>query len=204
MALYSPCAIFASEKKQCRMKVLGILIASAIMVTLAMSCGEKKSTTDIITHKETKKAPATPIMMQNYDHSETVEWLGKQYRVNISRRAEGDSSLVQDDSGNKYHNNRITVRITRPDGSDFFDKTFTKADFTSVVSSDYRQKSTLLGIVLDHAEGGNLYLAASIGSPDALSDEYLPLLITVSRTGGISIAKDNRPDEANEQAEEDI
>lgn len=186
------------------MKVLNILVALTIIASLITSCREKKPTTDIITHKEVKKAPSEPINMQNYDHSETVEWLGKEYRVNISRRAESDSSLVQDDSGNKYHNNRITVRITRPDGSDFFDKTFTKADFTSVVSSDYRQKSTLLGIVVDHAEGSNLYLAASIGSPDALSDEYLPLLITVSRTGGISIAKDNRPDEANEKAEEDV
>lgn len=186
------------------MRNINIFITVVLAAFLAASCNEKKATTDIITHKETKKAPANPAKMQDYNHSETVEWLGKQYTVNISRRADNDSSLVQDDSGNKYHNNRINVRITRSDGSDFFDKTFTKADFASVVSSDYRQKSALLGMVVDHAEGNNLYLAANIGSPDALSDEYLPLLITVSRTGDISVAKDNRPDAGSIQAEEDI
>lgn len=186
------------------MRNISIFITVAIAVFLTASCKEKKTTTDIITHKEAKKAPVNPAKMQNYDHSETVEWLGKQYTVNISRRAENDSSLVQDDSGNKYHNNRINVRITRSDGSDFFDKTFTKDDFASVVSSDYRQKSTLLGIVVDHAEDNSLYLAASIGSPDALSDEYVPLIITVSRTGSVSVAKDNRPDAGSIQAEEDI
>lgn len=173
-------------------------------VFLAVACSEKKASTDIITHKETQKAPTEPVKMQNYDRAETVEWLDKQYKVNISRRPESDSSVIADDSGSKYHNNRITVRITRPNGTEFFDKTFTKADFATVVSADYRQKSTLLGIVVDHAEGDNLYLAASVGSPDALSDEYLPLIITISRTGGISVAKDNRPDEAEEQAEKDI
>lgn len=186
------------------MKVVNILVAFAVTAFLVASCGEKKPTTDIITHKEAKKAPAEPIKMQDYDHTETVDWLDKQYQVSISRRVDTDSALVQDDNGNKYRNNRITVRITRPDGSNFFDKTFTKADFASVVSTDYRRDNTLLGIVVDHTEGGNLYLAASIGSPDALSDEYMPLLITVSRTGSVTIANDNRPDEASKQAEEDI
>jgi len=185
------------------MRNISVFVAVAMAVLLAASCGERKVPTDIITHKEAGKVSVSPMRMQNYDHSETVEWFGRQYTVSVSRRAESDSSLVQDDSGNKYHNNQINVRITRPDGSDFFDKTFTKADFASVVSSSYRQKSTLLGIVVDHAEGSSLYLAASVGSPDALSDEYLPLIITISRTGGISVAKDNRFDAGSVQAGED-
>jgi len=179
-------------------------MAVAMAAFLLASCGDKKVSTDIITHKERSKAPAKPVKMQDYDHAETVEWLGKEYKISISRRAENDSSIVVDDSGSKYYNNRITVRITRPDGTDFFDKTFTKADFASVVNADYRQKSTLLGIVVDHVEGGNLYLAASVGSPDVLSDEYMPLIVTVSRTGGVSMAKDDRPDAGGERAEEDM
>lgn len=171
---------------------------------LLAACDKPKPQTDIITHKTVKKEQTAPAKMQDYNHSEKVDWLGKQYTVSISRRAENDSSLVADDNGNKYHNNKITVRITRPDGSDFFDRTFTKADFASVVSSDYRRKSTLLGIVVDHVDGNNLVLAASIGSPDVLSDEYMPLIITVSRTGGITIAKDNRPDSVETQEEEGI
>lgn len=193
---------FAVEKEN--MKTVKIFMAAALAAFLFVSCSEKKPSTDIITHKEKSKVPTEPVKMQDYDHAETVEWLGKEYKISISRRAENDSSIVEDDSGSKYHNNRITVRITRPDGTDFFDKTFTKNDFASVVNADYRRKSTLLGIVVDHVEGGNLYLAASVGSPDALSDEYVPLIITVSRTGGVSMAKDNRPDSGGERAEEDV
>lgn len=186
------------------MRIKRILPVVALVLFFTASCSEKKPTNDIITHKTVKKAPAAPAKMQNYDHTEKVEWLGKQYTVSISRRAESDSALVADDNGNKYHNNRITVRITRSDGTEFFDKTFTKGDFASVVSADYRDKSALLGIVVDHAEGDKLYLAASIGSPDVLSDEYMPLMITVSRTGTVSISKDNRPDDPAEQDDDDI
>ena len=176
----------------------------ALSAFVATACSEKKPDKDIITHKEVKKAPAKPTRMQNYDHTESVEWLGKKYTVTVSRRAENDSLPVVDEAGNKYHNNRITVRITRDDGSEFFDRTFTKADFTAVAGADYCKKSTLLGIVVDNSKGENLSLAASIGSPDVLSDEYMPLLITISRTGAINIVKDTRPDDAEERAEDDI
>ena len=59
---------------------------------------------------------------------------------------------------------------------------------------EYLEKSALLGIVIDSADDSGLVLAASIGSPDVLSDDYLPLLITVSRTGGISVKRDSRLD----------
>lgn len=176
------------------MKSTNMLFVLALAAVLVASCGEKKQTNDIITHKEVKKAPAKPMRMQDYNHSEKVAWLGTEYTVSIGRRAENDSSLVADDAGNKYHNNRITVRIVRPDGSEFFDRTFTKHDFANVVGADYLSKSTLLGIVVDSVDGNGMRLAASVGSPDALSDEYVPLIITVSRTGSISIEKDTRPE----------
>ena len=62
----------------------------------------------------------------------------------------------------------------------------------------------LLGIVLDRAEGDNLIFAASVGSPDALSDEYIPILLTVSRMGDVSIKRDTTMDtSASAEDEED-
>lgn len=171
-----------------------LLFALSIAVFVAVSCGKKEQPTDIITHKESWKTPAKPVKMQDYNHSERVSWGGSDYTVSIGRRAENDSSLVTDDAGNRYHNNRITVRIVRSDGSEFFDRTFTKHDFAGVVGAGYLRKSALLGIVVDSVSDGRLRLAASVGSPDALSDEYVPMLITVSRTGSISIEKDTRPE----------
>lgn len=49
-----------------------------------------------------------------------------------------------------------------------------------------------MGIVVDHTDDSSLVLAASVGAPDVLSDDYVPLLITLSRMGDISIEKDTR------------
>ena len=61
----------------------------------------------------------------------------------------------------------------------------------------------LLGIVLDRADGDNLIFAASVGSPDAMSDEYIPMLLTVSRMGDVSIKRDTTmdADSGREQAD---
>lgn len=186
------------------MKTTRILTALALGAILLASCHKKEPTNDIITHKQTKKAPAKPVRMQDYDHRETVTWGGADYTVNISRRAETDSSLVADETGNKYHNNRITVRVVRADGSVFLDRTFTKRDFALAVDAAYLEHSTLLGIVVDSADGNGLNLAASIGSPDVLSDEYVPLLITITRMGETSIKKDTRPETDIEPEDEDV
>ena len=44
-------------------------------------------------------------------------------------------------------------------------------------------------------------LAASVGAPDVLSDDYVPLLMTISRMGGVSIVKDTRLDGEMEEQE---
>lgn len=167
-----------------------LLIAAAAIAFSA--CSEKKPTNNIIAKKTVTKAPAAPVKMQDYDHRDAVEWQGKQYAVSISRRADTSLPMITDDTGSKYYDNKITVRVTRPDGTTFFDRTFGKADFSGVIGENYMKKSALLGIVVDHADGESLVLAASVGAPDVLSDDYVPLLITLSRMGNVSIEKDTR------------
>jgi len=93
------------------------------------------------------------------------------------------------------------VKVVRPDGSEFFCKTFKKEDFASQTTEDYLKKSAMLGIVFEKAEGDNLIFAASVGSPDVLSDEYIPLVITLSRMGNVNIQKDTRLDSSDENTE---
>ena len=176
------------------MKTIGVVLTAGIMASAVLSCGEQKKSNNIIAQKPVAKAPASPVKMQDSNHKETVEWLGGQYVISISRRADTSLPMVRDDTGGRYYDNRISVKITRSDGSLFFEKTFTKDDFASNVDEEYLEKSALLGIVIDSADDSGLVLAASIGSPDVLSDDYLPLLITVSRTGGISVKRDSRLD----------
>ncbi len=158
------------------------------------SCSDKKPTKDIIAPKPVVKKSSAPTKMQDYVSKSKVGWLGSSYVVTIKRHADTELPLVSDESGNKYYDNEINVSVIRPDGTSFFEKTFRKSDFSSCVSETYLEKSALLGIVFEKAEGDNLRFAASVGSPDALSDEYVPLVVSISRTGGVTVTKDTMLD----------
>lgn len=181
-------------------RILFILAASAM---LAASCGEKKQTTEIIAPKPVQKAAAAPVKMQGYENNENVEWLGKTYKVVVSRRTDTEMAMIEDETGTKYYDNRISLKVMRPDGTVFFSREFTKNDFSGYIDAAYLKHSALLGLVLEKAEGDNLQLAASVGSPDMLSDDYVPMLITLSRMGNITMKKDTRIDASDVPEEED-
>ena len=86
------------------------------------------------------------------------------------------------------------MRILRSDGSEFFSRTFTKADFKPYVDNAYYKDGALLGIVFDKAQGSQLRFAASVGSPDKSSDEYVPLVLTVNNQGAVAISRDTEAD----------
>ncbi|MCD8202924.1 MAG: DUF4738 domain-containing protein [Prevotella sp.] len=185
------------------MRVKQILFLAVVISLMFTACGKKKQQDDIIAPKPVENVPSTPQKMQNYDYNETVDWLDKKYDVTINRRADESMPIVEDTDGEKYYDNKITVKITRPDGTTFFNKTFSKSDFSSYVSNDYLKQSALLGIVFDEASGDNLIFAASVGSPDVLSDEYVPLMLTISRMGNITIKKDTRLDTNSSATDDD-
>jgi len=114
--------------------------------------------------------------------------------VFVQRKADESLPLADDGQGNKYYDNRITVKVTRKDGSEFFNRTFSKDDFDAYVDPLYKKNSALLGIVFDKAEGDYLVFAASVGSPDRMSDEYVPLVLKISRFGDVRISKDTQMD----------
>ena len=173
-----------------------------VMAILLGSCKEKPKTTDIIVHKQATPVKKTTQAMSSYKQDRNVEWLGSTYKICVTREADHSLPLVVDESGNKYYDNSITVRILRSDGSVFFDRTFKKADFESYLSSDYAD-GALLGVVFDCVAGESLRFAASVGSPDRTSDEYEPLVVNVSRTGGVSVSKDTKLDTTSDETSDD-
>ena len=66
-----------------------------------------------------------------------------------------------------------------------------------------KKNGVLLGIVLDRADGDNLIFAASVGSPDVLSDEFIPMVLTVGRMGDVSIKRDTTMDTSNDQEQQE-
>ena len=82
------------------------------------------------------------------------------------------------------------MRILRQNGSEFFSRKFTKADFKAKVDEQYYRTGALLGIVFVRSEGSDLVFAASVGNPDKSSDEYVPLVLKISKLGTVTITQD--------------
>ena len=166
-----------------------ILVAAAVTV---VGCKEKKQTDDIIAPREEVQQPQGPIRMQNYDDSREVTWLGKQYTVAIKREADDSLRMVKDETGQKFVDNRITLRIIRADGSVFFQRVLTKAAFDAYLDGKYRQEGILEGVVFDQVNGNQLSFAGSVSLPQ--TDEYIPLVMTVDNFGNVSMRRDTELD----------
>lgn len=189
---YFPYLCTLLKKIYCMRRMLMFLITGIVAGGMT-GCREKKEPDHIITRKVVAKAPSQPIRMQDYVQSkDDVKWLGATYRCEIVRMADDSLAMVKDETGQKFVDNRISLEIRRADGSVFLKKSFTKKDFDACLDDDYRATGILEGLVFDRVDGQSVVFAASVSHPQ--TDEYIPLLVRVSGTGGISIARDTQMD----------
>ena len=176
------------------------LLAAFLLAVLVISCGKKKESKDIIVPTVEEVKPKAPISMQPYDQKQEIEWLDKSYQVIINRVADDSLRMVQDETGQKFIDNRITLRVIRADGSVFFKKVFTKSNFDAQLDDDYRQTGILEGLVFDKVDGNNLIFAGSVSHPQ--TDEYIPLVVTVSNFGNVTIKRDDQMDTNSTQEQQ--
>ena len=179
------------------------IFAVALSMLCVLSCEEKKSNTIIISKKKTEQvsAPKTK-KIGDYRQSRKVDWVGNQYTVETKVAADPTLPLASDGSST-YYDNRITLRIVRADGSEFFKREFTKSFFKEYVDDSYYNDGALLGIVYVKTSGNTLVFAASVGNPDKTSDEYVPLILKVDNFGNVSASKDSRMDTESDSPEEE-
>ena len=166
------------------------VLALAFVGLITTSCGKKKQHDDIIVQETEAPQPQAPIRMQDYKDVKDVQWLGKQYQVEVSRTACDSLAMVKDESGQQFVDNRIVLKVIRQDGSVFCTKTFTKSAFSACLNDDYRKTGILEGFVFDKAEGNHLFFAASVCHPQ--TDEYIPMVVTLSNFAEVGISKDQQ------------
>ena len=181
---------FIKREIACRMALV-VTMAVALGTTLT-GCKQKKQTEDIIVRKTETPKPQAPIRMQDYNQVKDVQWLDRSYQVDIRRMADDSLRMVKDETGQKFVDNRIQLKVIRQDGSVFFSRTFTKADFNDYLDDDYRATGILEGLVFDRVEGLHLIFAGSVSHPQ--TDEYIPLVITLSNFGDVAISRDTQMD----------
>lgn len=176
------------------------------------ACGGSEQNKDIVIRKVKTAGKKSVQKVGDYSQSRVVDWHGVPFTVAMERTADKSLPIVRDETGCRYYDNRIVVRITSKDGQDVFSHVFTKDAFAGCVDAAYLHDNALLGIVFDRVEGNDLCFAASIGSPDKMSDDYVPILVKVAYgTYNISMCKDtmrdlderNGADDELQQAEED-
>ena len=172
-------------------KSLFMVIATGVLLSL-VAFSEKKKSTDIITQRVETVKPQGPERMQKYNDSRQVAWIGRQYTVNVHRQPGDSLPMVKDETGQKFVDNIISVSVVRADGSKFYSHQFTKADFLQYLDDDYSKTGILEGLVFDKADGDWLEFAASVSHPH--TDEYIPLVVRLSRMGQLTIQRDTQMD----------
>ena len=128
--------------------------------------------------------------MHDYNYSDTVRLEGKAYIYTIHREASDSLPLVTDDDGVRYADNIYTISISRSDG-ETSRYTFTKRNFMSYLSPEFKRKGILDGMMCDKSLNG-LCFAVSVSLPQ--SDMFEPLLLTIDPRGGMTIERDERSD----------
>lgn len=168
----------------------------AILLTAStfVACEKEKKQTvnNIIVPPREEKVPDTLIhQMNEIDHTDEVKWVGSTYRVRVHRFTSDSLSVATDGNGKRYYNNLIRVRITRADGSVFFDKEFSKKMFEGFVDEKYLKENLILGMVYNGNDNDHLYFLGSVGCPDILTEEYVPFNVAINRNGEVRVEKAN-------------
>ncbi len=183
-------------------QILSFVLLGMLLLSLS-SCKEDKKSDNIIISKPEKEVVPTDTaeMATIAPEARTVTW-GEtgEYTITIRRYADTSLPIVQDESGRKYYDNKIDVKITRADGSVFMDKTFQKTDFNSFLDDNTKKNGALLGLPFVEVDDKNLIFSASVGSPNEMSDEFIPMKVKISRMGDIHIELDNDLDTTNQNA----
>lgn len=167
-----------------------IFLLLLLSLFILASCKKEKESRTIITTIEEPHFTKTPKTVGDTIIHKSFEWGSTVYHASIERKADKEV-VVRDDDGQKYYDNKVTLKISGSDG-EFFNKTFTKDSFTSYINTDYvkPKRSVLIGVAFNRVEkGGNAIFVATVGSPDSQSDEFMSVQINIDKQGAMTMGK---------------
>ena len=152
------------------------------------ACKEKQKSEDIIVTKYVPDAPKAPIKLPKDVRATNIEWMGNSFTVQISRQPADTVHLLQDETGQQYVDNFVTLNILRSDSSSFMERVFTKESFAAYVDDDFRKNGIFENLVFHGVENQLLKFGAVISRPGN-EDEFIPLDVMIDKKGGMSITQ---------------
>lgn len=167
--------------------IVYILVCASVIFFTACSSQDKnkKDGTQVLMQDSTEIAG--PQRMQVSDVKTSFTYKGNEYQSSVVRRPDESLPIVKNEQGEKFVDNRITLRITCG-GKQVVDKVFTKDNFASLVDAKFMKYSILEGLVYDKTTPQGIIYAASVCYPQ--SDLYVPIRLTITADGKISMAKE--------------
>lgn len=166
---------------------------------LLLSCSQKTNTSDdVLVVKPDTVVNKGPQSMQVSDIKASFTYKGREYQSSVVRRPDSSLPLVTNEQGEKFVDNRITLRL-QTGGRTVVDRSFTKADFSSLVDERMLNHAILEGLVYYQTTAGGIIYAASVCYPQ--SDLYVPIRLTISADGKIQMTRDEMIDGAPEGEE---
>ena len=179
------------------MKKLIYLLGLAMLMAVAACSGsaEKKKSDIRVLMQDSTDAHGVQRMTARKSEVD-IKYKGKEYHSFISRTPNDSLPRVVSQMGNTYVDNQIVLRLTRGNER-VFSRTFTKKQFESLIGDDFMAKSILEGIVYDKTTPEGIVYAASICYPQ--TDLYVPISITISPDGKISMKKEELLEEVYDE-----
>lgn len=166
-------------------KTLGFILAACF---IAMACRNNEKTETTYSDYEKPESSNEVQKMKDYHYSANVKAFGTTYRYDIVREANDTLPVIKDDTGQRYADNYIRLKINE-NNKEIFNKLFTKNTFRSYLDKDFIQHAILEGMAFDRVTSEGLRFSASISYPN--SDIYIPLAITIAKDGSYHIVKDD-------------
>lgn len=135
---------------------------------------------------KTEQPRLVPERMPLSDVTNHVHFGGKDYETRVFRSADETLPRVKDQDGQEFIDNRIRLRVSTG-GRILLDRSFTKADFATLVEARMLEHSLLEGMVYDTVSARGLIFAASVSYPQ--SDLYVPIRLFVAPDGRVMMER---------------
>lgn len=177
-------------------KFMYLFIILLLVVLTACGGGSKKTNEGSLILRQDSVDDRGMQRMQVSKTEVDIKFKGKDYHSFISRTPDEGLPLVKDEMGNTFVDNKILLRLTRGN-EQVFNMTFTKKNFSSVVSDDFLSKSILEGMVYNKTTPQGIVYAASVCYPQ--TDLYVPVSITITADGKMTMEREELLEEIYEE-----
>lgn len=166
-----------------------ILTAAAALALSSCGGGNTAGQADgyyMASREDSVSAQTGTRSLQTIEAQLDTAYAGRRFHSYVVRRADESLPTVTDDDGNRYLDNRITLRLTSGQEK-VLERDFLKTDFAKYLDSTFLKNSILEGLTFDRIVAGGLQYAASVSYPE--SDLYVPFNVLVTPRGSVSISK---------------